>query len=252
MIYSSSIFLIIKKNNMIKVKTEYPIAADSDDHKYPEGVYYDNNITYKFVEEIENYFGNKQINLLDLGCAGGELVCRMVDRGHSKSVGLEGSDHCLNLKPEMVDEIGFLPLGYTNWRDYAHKNLFTCDITKEYQILDDDKPMEFDLITSWDVMEHFEPDSVDTFLQQIYNHIKPNGLFISQIALFHSGRHSNSKNTPNDLDYHKSVFPRDWWLEKINKYYNQIDYPFSVGNRDQTYGSSLQNPSYLIYAGIKK
>lgn len=237
---------------MITLQTQFPVAIDSDDHKYPEGVYLDNNITYRFVQDIENYIDDRPIRLLDLGCAGGEMVCRMVDRGHL-CVGLEGSDHILNVKLEMVDEVGKLPLGWKNWKNYGNKNLFTCDVTKEYNIYENSELMQFDIITSFDVFEHFNPEDVENALTQSLKHLKPNGLFIAQIALFNSGRTPTSKNTPDELDYHKSVFDATWWEKKISKFYKRIPYPFSCTNRDgdDNLGWSIYSSSYLIYCGIK-
>jgi 2-polyprenyl-3-methyl-5-hydroxy-6-metoxy-1,4-benzoquinol methylase len=235
-------------SNDIKVFTNNPVAINSDDHLYPEGIYYDNNLNINFCNEIEQYYDHKKINFLDLGCAGGELVCHMYDRGHN-SVGLEGSDHCLNVRPEMVKEVGFEPLGHKNWKLFGNKILFTCDITKDYTITNNSKPAKFDFITCFDVMEHFTSDEVDNFLKQLYKHTKHGGLFIAQIALYPSGRHSSSLNTPENINYHKSVFPREWWLEKISSYFVEIKFPFTCHNRSMWNGLDFHNN--LIYAGRK-
>jgi len=234
--------------NVIKLETNNKVAVHSDDHKHPEGIYYDNNMNPQFVKEVENYFNNKQLDFLDLGCAGGELVSHMFDRNHN-SVGLEGSDHCLNVRPEMVKEVGFEPLGHKNWKKHGNKVLFTCDITKEYQLYKDNLPTQFDIITCFDVMEHFNPDEVETFLKQTHKHIKDDGLFVVQIHLGPSGRHTSSLNTPENLNYHKSVFSKQKWIEMIARYFNQIDYPFTCHNRSHIYG--FDPFGYLIYAGKK-
>lgn len=233
---------------MFNVKTDYPVAINSDDHKYPEGIYYDNNCNFKFVQDVEQYFNSKPINFMDLGCAGGELVCQIHKRGHN-SVGLEGSDHCLNIRPDMIKEVGREPAGMQNWQIYGNKNLFTCDVTKPYEVIQDNNLFQCDLITCWDVMEHFEPDEVDMFLMQTHKHLKDKGIFIASIALFDSGRHAESQNTPAGLNYHKSVFNSYWWLKRLQNYFKQIAYPFSVTNRDI---DPLGGPGYLIYAGVKE
>jgi len=233
---------------MISVQTNFPVAVESADHLHPEGIYYDNTISWPFVASVENYFKEK-INFLDLGCAGGELVCRMQERGHT-AVGLEGSDHCLNVREDMINEVGMRPAGLGNWQKYGNKNLFTCDVTKDYKIRQNYGPMTFDLITCWDVMEHFEPQDVSNFLRLVYDHLKPNGIFVASIALFNSGRHAASSNTPENLNYHKSVFAESWWLEKNSLFFNQIKYPFSICNRE---GIPITgSPQYLVYAGTKR
>ena len=231
---------------MIKVLTQNPIAVDSDDHIHPEGIYLDNNLNPEFINSVESYFQRK-INFLDLGCAGGRLVCNMHERGH-KSIGLEGSDHCLNIIEDMVNEVGCLPYGHEEWKKYGNEILFTCDITKDYDILEDDNILQFDLITCWDVMEHFNPDDVNNFMFNLKKHLKIGGIFVASIALFPSYRHETSLNTPENLNYHKSLFPKEWWIGKLDSYLYQIEYPFSCCNRSYIpiYGEPNR---YLVYAG---
>ena len=218
---------------MFKVVTDYPLAVESDDHKHPEGIYYDNNLNLGFVESLENYFDNKdikQIYFMDLGCAGGELVCHLHKKGHL-TVGLEGSDHCLNIRQEMVEEVGMLPAGHKNWQEFGNKILFTCDVTKKYQVLLNDAPFKFDIITCWDVIEHFNDEDLDTYFNLVNNHLKDSGLFVSSIHMGESKRNTNSKNTPVELNYHKCVHGKDWWNNKLSEHFKLIDFPFTESNR---------------------
>jgi cyclopropane fatty-acyl-phospholipid synthase-like methyltransferase len=232
---------------MITVKTNHPIAIDSLDHIYPEGVYYDNNVSETFVNDVQKFF-NKKINFLDLGCAGGALSVRMHELGH-KSIGIDGSDGCLNIKDYVIKHFnGNLPLGYSNWKTYVNKILFTADITKNYEILENNQLVKFDLITCWDVMEHFEPNQVEDFLLNIEKHLNPGGIFIASIALFDSGSNTQWEDSPN-INYHKSVFPADWWLPKLENHLNTTAYPFSVCNREYI---GFNGDSYLLYTGTKK
>lgn len=226
----------------IKVATNYPLAVDSDDHKYPEGIYFDNNLNLEFVKEIENHFENKLINFLDLGCAGGQLVVHMHEKGHT-AVGLEGSNHCLVIDQNIVNKIGFEPLGKKNWERYHDKILFTCDVTKEYLITNNSEPIKFDLITCFDVIEHFYPEQLDNFFKLICNHLNPNGLFIASIALFPSGCHSQNLGAPDGLNYHKSLFTKEWWMEKTSNYFKNVQYPFINHNRPTS--------GVLLFAGKK-
>jgi 2-polyprenyl-3-methyl-5-hydroxy-6-metoxy-1,4-benzoquinol methylase len=212
---------------VISVITNNPIALNSLDHIYPEGVHYDNNVTQEFIEELEFTFKRK-INFLDLGCAGGNLVCEMHKQGH-KAVGLEGSDHCLNPNKEKIEALGSNPRGYDNWIQYGNKILFTCDVTKDFTIIENGKPLIFDAITCFDVMEHFEPDEVDNFVKNVYNHLSPYGIFFASIALYSS---SSTKNCwEKEIDYHRSNFPESWWNEKLSKYLVQIPFPLLITNR---------------------
>ena len=80
------------------------------------------------------------LRMMDLGCSGGQTVADFMKLGW-QGVGLEGSDFSLK-HPR------------ANWAMLANTNLFTCDITKPYQIKLDSRPAKFHLITAWEVMEH--------------------------------------------------------------------------------------------------
>lgn len=209
---------------MITITAEVPVALDSEDHINPDGIYLDNNVKTEFVNDVEEFF-QKKINFLDLGCAGGALVCELLNRGHN-AVGIDGSDHCLNFKQEAADKLGMpKPHGYDNWQTHGTQRLFTADITKNFQLYENGEPMKFDLITAWDVMEHFYPEGVDTFIQQVKKHLKPDGYFIASIAKFSLHKHT--------VEYHKSNFPNEWWLERLTPHFNRVDYLFKHCNREE-------------------
>lgn len=232
---------------MFQVNTKFPIAIDSDDHKYPEGVFYDNRVNLTFIESVEHFFG-KKINFMDQGCAGGALVLEMNRRGHF-AVGLEGSDQIYNPSEELLKEMGQNPHGYDNWQKEYNKHLFTCDITKEYEVLHNDEPCKFDLISSWDVMEHFNPEDVEKVCSLISKHLKDDGIFVASIAIFHATRNESPLGPGHlkvpQVDYHKSVFQKEWWQQKLDNYFSEINYPFDATNRP------LDN-RYYLYAGKKK
>lgn len=208
---------------MITITAEAPVALDSDDHIHPDGIYLDNNVTMEFVYEIENHFQRK-INFLDLGCAGGALTCELIKRGHN-AVGIDGSDHCLNFRKDAADKLNMVrPYGYDNWQKYGNNRLFTADITKEFQLFDNGEEMKFDLITAWDVLEHFFPERIDVFAEQVKKHLKPDGYFVASIAKFSLNKHN--------VEYHKSNFQDAWWIEKLSPHLNRVQYPFRFCNRN--------------------
>lgn len=242
MTYLFVTFPDIRKNTMIKIKTNNPIAVDSDDHKHPEGIHLDNNLNIAFVNQVESYFQHNKINYMDLGCAGGELVCEMHRRGHTV-VGIDGSDRCLNPDPKIVRHSG-LPKGYHNWQKYHKTLLFTCDITKDYTIYDDENLMQFDLITCWDVMEHFEENQVDNFLTYLTRHMKPNGMFVASIALFSCAIDRYGNGT---VEYHKTLKDKEWWLSHLNNYLTEVPNMFTSYNR-----THIDALPYLFFVGKLK
>lgn len=231
---------------MIKLITEHHLAEDSDDHHHPDGVHLDNHFNLYFADSVEKHFNSQKISMLDLGCAGGALVSGMIERGHT-AVGLEGSDHCINFTPDVILKLGNLPLGFANWKNYHNTNLFTCDITYDYEIQNNNELMQFDLITCFDVMEHFYENRIDKFLEMVHKHLKPNGIFVASIALFYMSKDKILEE--GQVHYHKSVFPREKWLYELSKYFNQVQFPFVCDNR----GHAASGDEWiLVYAGTKK
>lgn len=231
---------------MYSIITDHPIAVDSDDHIYPDGVHLDNYCNPQFILDIEKYFDNKKIDFLDLGCAGGGLTVGMLERGHP-ALGLEGSDHCLNIKPDVINKLGGMPLGHQNWLKYGNTNLFTCDVTRDYTIINNSQLQQFDLITCLDVMEHFYEERIDKFLEMVCKHLKPNGLFVAVVALFHLEK--DKILDQGKVDYHKSLFSHDQWNNMFSKYLVKKEYPFTCTNREMR---STSDQWYLLYAGSKK
>ena len=74
-------------------------------------------------------------------------------------------------------------IGKDNWDKYHNKNLFLCDITKDYQLYDSGEPMEFDFIHSEEVFEHIAPEDIDNMLINIFKHLKEGGLCVFGVSL---------------------------------------------------------------------
>lgn len=220
---------------MIKVDTKFPVAYTSLDHIHPEGIYWDNNLNLNFIEQLESFWGDRKIRFMDVGCAGGEMVCEMHRRGHT-SVGLEGSDQCLNVRNEMVEEVGREPLGKNNWQEYGNKILFTCDVTKPFTVFNDDEPMKFDVVTCFDVIEHFDPEDQSQFIQNIRKHLKDDGIFLLAIAMFPAGRSVGH----DPIEYHKSIFPVEWWQNKFQEN-DMLEFPYPFNTTNRSYQSVQAN-----------
>src|SRR3954470_10044496 len=156
----------------VQVVTKHPVAFESPDHVAPYGTKYNNSTNRKFVLLLNKIVRqqNRQgpPSFMDLGCSGGQLVKDFKDL-RWVAVGLEGSDYSLKTRR-------------ANWRDLAGKNLFTCDITKPFEIKLEERDLKFDLITAWEVMEHIHPDDLDQLFGNIRAHLKEGGYFIASTA----------------------------------------------------------------------
>jgi 2-polyprenyl-3-methyl-5-hydroxy-6-metoxy-1,4-benzoquinol methylase len=130
---------------------------------------------------------------MDLGCSGGLLVHDFLNRGHF-SVGLEGSDFSLKNKR-------------AQWPAIGETNLFTCDISKPFLVVNDNKQVLFDVITAWEVIEHIHPNDLPQFFLNVNNHLKSNGYFLGTI--------STNVEIINNVVLHQSVFPESKWKQEI-------------------------------------
>jgi len=181
---------------MITVVTKFPIAFDSPDHLVPLGTKRDNHRNILFVKSCEKLLhkmGCKSGNILDLGCAGGGCVEDFAKRGHN-AIGLEGSDYSLICKRD-------------SWATIPDR-LFTCDISRPYKILDDDRLMKYDIIYSFEVMEHIHPKRLKVYFENIYNHMKGTSIFIGSFTT------TKSRKFP---DHHQTIMNKKQWHSFVKK-----------------------------------
>src|ERR1039457_3002265 len=182
------------------VKAERNVAVDSPDHICPWGTRRDNSRNRRFNEKLYAIFGldHDPLWILDMGCSGGGFVKDCLDDG-CIAIGLEGSDYSKRL-------------GRAEWK-VIPDNLFTVDITYPFQIDGEFEggraPVQFDIITSWEVIEHIAEPSLKPLAENVRKHLKPGGLWIMSIATW--------ADAPRGLQLHQTVKPRDWWIAKFRE-----------------------------------
>ena len=197
---------------MITLKTNHPIAYDSPDHVFPWGTMRDNSTNSGFIDETLDYWkqrGKGTINFLDLGCSGGQLVIDYINKGHL-GVGLEGSDYSVKHKR-------------ANWPEYHNKNLFTCDVTKEYELFEDGQKLKFDVVTAREVIEHIKPKDLTPFFKHINDNLEEGGLFCGSISM--------KEEILEGHVLHQTVWTEKTWYENFPKILEETDlelyqYPF--------------------------
>ncbi len=189
----------MQKNKMekISVESKAKIAYASWDYNAPLGTRRDNSSNHIFNEKLYKLYGDNQINLLDIGCSGGEFVKEMIDDGHI-AVGLEGSDYSKRFRRGA-------------WREIP-EFLFTCDITKPFNIYisPPKRLMSFDFITAWEVMEHIEKRDIGQLIKNIVKHMSENGMWIMSIA--------NCPSISNGVDLHRTQETKEWWIKKFEEF----------------------------------
>jgi len=178
----------------ITVKTEFPVAFDSPDHLVPLGTKKDNTRNKLFVRSCLKLLKKRKrtiLKVLDIGCAGGGCVQDFVSKGHN-AVGIEGSDYSKNKRR-------------ASWSKIPDR-LFTCDASRPFTIFEDGEKMKFNLIYSFEVMEHIHPDRLKIYFKNIRNHLTENGIFIGTYTC------TKSEKYP---DHHQTVMGSDAWLKYI-------------------------------------
>jgi SAM-dependent methyltransferase len=212
----------------VRVITDHPIARESDDHKHPWGTANDNTRNPRFVEACRRHF-QRNLRYLDLGCAGGGLVLDFLLQGHF-AVGLEGSD--ISLRGQRAE-----------WRVLPH-NLFTCDITKPLAVCNaaNEKPIVFDVITAWEVMEHIKEADLAVLFANVRKHLAPDGLFVGSIAT------TKDENPQTGAVYHQTVKPQPWWRSRFEQ--NGLAFlerhPFAFGDFCRGTGVICYDPNFML------
>ena len=190
-------------NMTIKIKAKKKIATESLDHTDPRGAINDNSTNPSFINELQNYYNDRVINFMDVGCAGGQFVIDMSNKSFvNYSVGVEGSDTALRGS------------GSANWKNYQDKNLFFCDASHPYSFVDsNEEKVFFDLIFSTDVIEHIPNESIDAFVDNMYDSLSEGGMIVMSIGLCRKDPRHVTHYTPSE------------WEERLSKW-NVGSYPF--------------------------
>jgi SAM-dependent methyltransferase len=203
------VYIDLIEKIVYKLITDFPVAVDSPDHVYPQGTknilggsYYEWSDGHNpFVDEVVDYFKKPTLRVLDLGAASGYLVSDFLSRG-CQTVGLEGSDW------PIINNV-------SNWKKLQNKNLFTCDISKPFQLFESDKEAKFDLINAWEVIEHIAPKDLATFADNVYKHLADDGIFVFSISPWFEPSKINRK-----INLHLSyeINKKAQWREIFNKF----------------------------------
>lgn len=224
---------------MIRLETKHSVALTSPDHLCPHGCVRDNFSSLDLISEVTEYFKDKKIVMIDLGCSGGQFVVDFIRQGDI-AIGLEGSSHVLEGE------------GKSNWKKYHNKNLFLCDISENYQLYLNDEPLKADFIHSEEVFEHISEDKIDNLFKNIKNHLNPDGICAFGISLVPDVQVKDSNDNVVEPPYdesdpslkfyklHQSVFPADWWRDKLIENGFQI---LKVGKNDQNHFGYIFNSS---------
>ena len=180
----------------IILECEREVAVESPDHLMPWGTRRDSSRNHRFNEKLYKIYGKEFPSVLDLGCSGGGFVRDCHDDG-CLAVGLEGSDFS---KKHRRAEWASIP-----------DNLFTCDITRRFQLYIEGerrkRPIKFDVITSWEVMEHIAEENMPALFDNAARHLAKGGMWIMSIA--------NSSDVVSGVELHQTIRSKAWWVGRL-------------------------------------
>ncbi len=177
------------------VNTDRPVATDSPDHLQPHGTSRDNSRNYQFNRKLFALFKSASPSILDLGCSGGGFVKSCLDDGRI-AIGIEGSDYSLKKKR-------------AEWKTIP-AFLFTGDVTYPFTIgrtshSSKNTKCLFDVITSWELIEHIKTRSLPHLCGNVLRHLAPNGIWIMSV--------SPQEEVIQGFRLHQTVKHRSWWIK---------------------------------------
>lgn len=180
------------------VRATREIAYESSDHLNPWGTRRDNSRQRRFNRKLYRLFSEyrRSFWILDLGCSGGGFVKDCLDDG-CVAVGIEGSDFSKKMRR-------------AEWRTIP-EFLFTADITAPFTVEGEfttgTTQVEFDAITSWEVLEHIHENDLPALVENVKRHMRPGGLWVMSI--------SPVDDIINGINLHQTVKPKAWWIQKF-------------------------------------
>jgi 2-polyprenyl-3-methyl-5-hydroxy-6-metoxy-1,4-benzoquinol methylase len=206
------------------MSTDYPVAADSDDHKVPRGSLRDNSANRAFNARLYAWHDDRpDLTVLDIGCAGGGFVRSVLEDGRV-AVGVEGSDASRRAQSG-------------EWATCPH-HLFTADIGRPFRLSNPDgTPARFDVVTAWEVLEHLPEDRIPMLLGNIRDHLKPGGHFIGSVDTVPDG------NPLTGAVYHLTMQPKSWWLAQFAAlgFIEVTDPPFQTSDYVRGNGRTIKD-----------
>jgi SAM-dependent methyltransferase len=188
----------------IRVIAERPVAESSPDHIMPWGTKWDSSRNGRFNQKLYRLYGWTErtafapLRVLDMGCSGGGFVRDCIDHG-CLAVGLEGSDYSKKLSRA---EWAVIP-----------QFLFTCDISAPFRIEAHDSDgwvlEKFDVITSWEVLEHIPEDCLPILVKNVLAHMSDRAMWITSI--------STLEEYVGGYRIHQTVKSKEWWIQRLSE-----------------------------------
>jgi len=216
------------------IRTRYPHPTHSPDYYNPAGSIEDNHTHPYFIMEVDKGFDYYPYSLLDIGCAGGQLVVDIYNKGEPWfAAGVEGGN--IYTMTEELPEVHHgctgpitIAAGSKNWKEYKDKCLFHADVTKPFDIINPSTGQRqmFNIVTSYEFFEHPLPEEIPAIIENIKKHMMPGATLIGTLNM-----------SPGE--HHRCVKTIEEWNELFQSHgFETQTYPFCTTPRTSNEGLS--------------
>jgi 2-polyprenyl-3-methyl-5-hydroxy-6-metoxy-1,4-benzoquinol methylase len=127
--------------------------SDSEEHRTKIISYYKNNILKFFPKE-------KNMEILDIGCGMGFLLCALKEAGYTNLTGIDLDESQVN--------------------SAKNKGLIVELISDTESFLDQNQN-KYEIICLFDVLEHIKPEAQINFISKIYKSLRQDGILIGSV-----------------------------------------------------------------------
>ena len=92
----------------------------------------------------------------------------------------------------------------------------------------------FDVITAWELLEHFYENELEIFFNNVYEHLSDDGVFIGSAANYPDIRDENGYSPIDSLfnkdgklyELHKIFWDRNTWNQYLSKWFDVQTFDF--------------------------
>lgn len=127
-------------------------------------------------------------SVLELGCGPAHLFFFLRRYGVCNYVGVDGNPLMLKLNPALK--------GY-------EQHFLTQNLQEEIALRQNDEPLKFDIVCSFEVLEHIREERIERFIRTMRNHMHAGSVAFCTASL------------QSGMDVHVLVRDRGWWLERF-------------------------------------
>lgn len=127
-------------------------------------------------------------SILELGCGPAYLFLLLKELGIKNYIGIDGSPYFLDLNRYL-----------RRWQNH----FLTLNLQDEIALYQGDQILKFDVVCSFEVLEHIRQDSVDALIKTMRNAMHAGSILFCTASL------------QDNIDVHVLVRSQEWWLRRF-------------------------------------